>query len=114
MMTYETRTTTYEADLETIQFLDNLEISIKEYWKLQGYTEEQMDGIDFRSNIQNSIVGLFRHGGLSPKLLVEYVTLSTSYEATGQLHGEYKQKYNEMTNTMNKRIEKIIKNSLEG
>ena len=112
-MNYETKTTTYEADLETMQFLDNLETSIIEYWKLKGYTEEQLDGVDFRSSIHNSIIGLFRHGSLSPRLLVEYVTLSTSYETTGKLHGEYKQKYDEMTHKMTTRITKNIKNSLE-
>lgn len=113
MLEYETRTTTYKADLETMQFLDHVEESVREYWKLKGYTEEQMEGIDFQSNIHNSIISLFRHGGVSPKTFVEYITLTTSYTATGQLNKEYMNKYNDMNNTICSRINKNIKNSLE-
>lgn len=114
MWNYETRTTTYEADLETVQFLDNLEESIIEYWKLKGYTDEQLVGIDFQSNIHNSIISLFRHGGISPKTFVEYITLTVAYTTTETLNPEHKSQYDDMTNKICSRINNIMKNSLEG
>ena len=109
----EYRTTTYESDLETTQFIDHVEESMKEYWKLQGYEEEQLNELDFRSSIHNSIIHLFNQGTISQKQIIEYVTLNTSYEVLGQLEGQYNEKYNKLTGEINTRIEKIIKNRLE-
>lgn len=113
-MNYESRTTTYQADNETIMFLDNIEESMKEYWKHQGYTTEQMEDIDFRSNIHNSIVSLFRRGGRYTQTMVEYLILETSHSILGQLNNEYEEKYNTLSKQINTRIEENIKNSLEG
>ncbi len=113
MWNYQTKTTTYEADAETTQFLTNIEQNMKDYWLLKGYTPEQMEGVDFKSNIHNSIISLFRRGGLSPKLLVEYLILTTSYDLMEKLNDEYKQEYKEIQNKMNSRINKIIKNSMK-
>lgn len=113
MQYLETRIVQYNADMETIQFMDNLEESLKEYWYLKGYHDEEIEQIDFRSNIHNILIGLFRRCNLSPTELVEYVTLSTSYEATGQLNGEYNKKFEEKQEKINKKIRNLLSDGME-
>lgn len=113
MQFQETRTVQYNADIETLQFIDDIEESMKEYWRWHGYQEEQIQQIDFRSNIHNSIIGLFRRATMSKKSIIEYVTLSTSYEATGQLNGEYNKKFEEKQEKINKKIRNLLNDGME-
>ena len=112
-MNNETHTIVYNGDIETITFIDRLEESLFQYFQLQGYNPEQIQQVDFRSNIHNSIIGLFRRCNLSPKELVEHLTFTTSLEATGELHGEYQQQWNETNLKLNNRITKLVQNEVE-
>jgi hypothetical protein len=114
----------FVADPENVKFLEELENTFKVYYNLAHHTSEERErmvergmkeykAVDLRPTLINLMLGLFRRCNLSQLEIIEYLTLVNSFNLVGYLRGDYEQQYMRMNRKINKRIRKLVKQSME-